>query len=310
MSNSKSLIFIVGPTAVGKSDAALKLAGILNGEIISCDAMQVYREINIASNKPSEKDIQKIKHHLINIIPVEEEFHVYRFNLLVGETVRDIIARGKIPILVGGSGLYVQVLLDGLFEKAQKNEEIRNNLSETARDKGLDFLYEQLKEKDPQAAQSIHPHDEKRIIRALEVYALTGEPFSKVKHDRKGLAQEYSTLIFGLNCDREKLYSTINKRVIAMFGRGLVDEVKALQNKKLSITAERVISIPEVKRYLAGECDLKTAQEEIMQHTRNYAKRQLTWFRKEKRIQWFDTDWFENLQDIAAAMKDCYDKTR
>ena len=283
---SKKIIFIIGPTGVGKTQVAFLLAGKLKGAIISCDAMQVYREANIASNKPSHKMLKEIPHHLINIICVEQNFNVATFNLLARAAIQQIHRENKIPIVTGGSGLYMSILLDGIFKGAGRNIKLRQVLQKEAEEKGKESLYGKLLLVDAQAAFSIHPHDTKKIIRALEVFADKKKPLSTVKKNRDGLWGKYDIRIFALSRARDDLYERINERVERMFSEGLVNEVEALMNQRLSDTAKSVIGIKEVTGFLEGQFSLERAQYLMKLNTRHYAKRQLTWFRKEKRLEW------------------------
>lgn len=288
--NSKRVLFIVGPTAVGKSDVAMLLANELGGEIISCDSMQVYREISIASNKPAANELRKIKHHLIDVISIDEDFDVMHFYGLVCQAIEKIHKRRALPIIVGGSGLYMQILLDGIFKGEGKNEQLRKELKSLAAKQGGEFLHERLKEVDPKSAERIHPHDTRRLIRALEVYETTRQPISSLQPNRSGLAQKYDIRLYGLLENREKLYARINERVDKMFEAGLLSEIEALRSKRLSLTAQHLIGIKEILSHLEGEWDLATAKDKMKQNTRQFAKRQMTWFRKEKRITWIDVE--------------------
>ena len=301
--NPRGVIFIVGPTAVGKSEVASVLAQQFKGEIVSCDAMQVYKEISIATSKPSPENLKKIPHHLIGIQSVKDEFDVARFNDLAQKAITAIFKKNKIPIIVGGSGLYMQILLDGIFPGGGKNEEVRRQLEEEAAAKGKDALYTRLKEIDPAAALKIHPGDQRRIIRALEVYETTRQPMSHVKTSRQGWWGKYDIQIFALNRDRIKLYDRINKRVEEMLAAGLVDEIKNLNVKMLSITAGRIIGVAEINGYLTGEYDLQRAKYLIQLNTRHLAKRQLTWFRKDKRLQWVMVEEDESAAETAKKIK-------
>jgi len=287
---SKKIIFIVGPTAVGKTEVALLLAKKLEAEIISCDSMQVYQEINIASNKPSTKILKEIPHHLINTVSITKEFDVVSFRKKAVEAINKIHKKNKIPIIVGGSGLYMQVLLDGIFKGPKKNERLRQELEKEAQAKGEQVLYQRLQELDPRAAAKIHPHDRKRIIRALEVFLTARKPISELQKNRQGLWGKFDIKIFALNRDRQELYESIDKRVEWMFQDGLVGEIQGLLPKKWSRTAEGLLGIKDVKGYLKGEYDLERAKYLMKLNTRHYAKRQLTWFRKDKRIQWLMMD--------------------
>lgn len=285
MSSSK-LIFIVGPTAVGKSQTASLLAQRINGEIISVDAMQVYQEVSVLSCKPDRKMRAVIPHHLMDVVSVKQNFDVMQFNIQALAALKEILARKKVPIFVGGSGLYMSVLLDGLFLGAPKNEEVREQLVLIAQTRGLKVLYQELEKKDPVAAYKIHPNDLKRIVRALEVTLSQGQPISTLQQKRAGLFGQYPIQIFCLNQERQKLYDTINHRVELMFEQGAVEEVKALKDVSLSLTAQKIIGIKEIKNYLKGDVTLDQVKQAIQQSTRQYAKRQLTWFRKDKRLCW------------------------
>ncbi len=283
-----SIVFIVGPTAVGKSEIAFLLAKKIKGEIVSADSMQIYKEINIASNKPEQAMMDEVPHHLIGIVSVEEDFDVARFNEMAVSCIHQIHQRGHVPIVVGGSGMYIQVLLDGIFEGAAKDEQLRQFLKKEAEEKGILYLYERLKQLDPEAAAKIHPNDLRRIIRALEVYELEHMPISELQKHRSGLWGKYDIKIFGLNMDRQKLYEKIEHRVDDMFDKGLIDEIISLRNFRLGYTADRMIGKDEVQGYLDGLYDLEKAKALMKMNTRRLAKRQMTWFRREKRIQWLD----------------------
>ena len=284
------IIFLVGPTAVGKTALSLKLARKINAEIISLDSMQVYQGIDILSSKPSLKLRHKIKHHLIDILSPDKEFDAAQYRRLAVKAIKDIHQGGKIPLFTGGTGLYLNVLLEGIFADAGKDEALRRELYNQAEILGSAYLHRKLQEVDPESALRIHPNDAKRIIRALEVHKLTGKPISELRKKRKGLLDKYEVTIFGLNKDREVLYKSIDRRVDEMFERGLVNEVKKLLTGNLSLTCKQAIGIREIRDYLEGKHDLEQAKDLLKKNTRNYAKRQLTWFRKDKRIIWLDAD--------------------
>jgi len=286
----KKIIFIVGPTAVGKSDIAASLALKTNGEIVSCDSMQIYKEISIASGKPSPEILKQIPHYLIGEISMEDNFDVGLFNQLALKAIHNVHSKGHLPIVVGGSGMYMQILLDGIFDEKGKDFRLREELKKRFLEEGSDVLYEELKEVDPEAASKIHPNDIKRLLRALEVYYHTRKPISEMQKKREGLWGHYDIHLFALNREREELYQRINERVDKMFDCGLIDEIKGLANLHLSKTAEAVIGIAEVRSYLKGECSLERAKENMKQNTRHFAKSQLTWFRKEKRLKWMDIE--------------------
>jgi tRNA dimethylallyltransferase len=293
------IIFLVGPTAVGKSEVAIALAKKINAEIISCDSMQIYKGMDILTSKPSLTLRKKIPHHLIDIVSPTIEYNVAKYRQKAVQKVKEIISRGKTPLFVGGTGLYMSILIDGIFKASSADKSIRQKLYEIAKKQGNKFLYEKLKRVDPQAVKIIHPHDVKRIIRALEVFETTGKPISELKRQRKGLSEKYRIKIFCLDMDRSRLYLRINRRVEKMFSQGLVKEVKKLLKERLKQTASSCIGIKELKGYFAGNYDLEEAKRLIKRNTRRYAKRQLTWFRKDKRIKWINLKGRENPNEVA-----------
>ena len=281
MTDRLPVIFIVGPTAVGKSAIAVALAALVNAEIVSCDAMQVYREAHIASDKPS-LDLQRhISHHLIDVVSVTEEFSAARYRALASAAVAGIHARGKVPLVVGGSGMYMMALLDGLFEG-----EVSPDLRAALLAADPTDLYTELQQVDPAAAAAIPPGNVRRVARALEVYKATGTPFSQAKQQRKGFWGKYAVRIFGLERSREELYRRAEARIDAMFAGGLVEEVQSLRALPLSSTGARIIGLPEVKGAVDGLYAIDHAGYLMKLHTRHYVKRQMTWFRKDKRIEW------------------------
>ncbi|MFA5059135.1 MAG: tRNA (adenosine(37)-N6)-dimethylallyltransferase MiaA [Candidatus Omnitrophota bacterium] len=284
--NLKRIVFIVGPTAVGKSSVALYLAKKINGEIISCDSMQVYRDVSVANNKPSDEYLKKCPHHLIDLISVSKEFDAAIFCRKAKAAIKEVHQKGRIPIIVGGTGFYMTALLDGIFKGAAKDEMLRKRLENQARLNGAGFLYKKLKKIDPVAASRIHPNDIKRIIRAVEVFMLTKIPISKLQKNRNGIWEKFDIKIFALNRDRAELYSLINARVDQMFADGLIDEMKKISLKKWSRTAQGMIGFKELRGYFNGECSLEESKEMMRLHTRRYAKRQLTWFRRDRRLRW------------------------
>ncbi len=284
--NQKKIIFIVGPTAVGKTDIAFLLAKKINGEIVSCDSMQVYKELSIASNKPPRETLKNISHHLINVVSVAKNFDVAAFRKRALAAIKKIHQKNKIPLIVGGSGLYMAILLDGIFTQAKKNLRLRQKLENEARAKGSQFLYEKLQSVDPAAAAKIHANDTRRIVRALEVFLSTKKPISQLQKERQGIWGCYDIKIFALSRERSELYEAINARVEAMFTQGLVEEIKKISKKRLSKTAQGILGIAEVQGFLKGEYDLERAKYLLKLKTRHYAKRQLTWFKRDKRLQW------------------------
>ena len=293
------VIFIVGPTAVGKSEIGTCLSSRLNAEIVCCDALQVYQEIFIASDKPSVQLRAAVVHHLVDILSVTEDFNVARYRELAVAAIEDIRARGKTPLIIGGSGMYMSVLLDGIFEGAAAKDDLREELIQELAAKGAGALHERLKVLDPQASVKIHPNDPQRIIRALQVAISTGQPISSLQQKREGLWGKLPIKLFALNRPREELYQRVEARVEDMFARGLVDEVTRVETLPISITARKLIGIPEVMGLLHGEYDLARAKYLMKLHTRHYVKRQLTWFRRDKRLVWVDIASNQSAAEIA-----------
>jgi len=278
------IIFLVGPTASGKTALSLKLAKKLNAEIISCDSMCVYKGMDILTSKPSTGDRKKIRHHLIDIIPPAREFSVADYRRMALKKIEDILRRKKTPLFVGGSGLYVKAVIDGLFPSAKKDPAFRRKQEALLERYGKTYLYKKLKNIDPGRARKIHPNDLRRVIRALEIYHTEKKPPSELKADTEPL--KYDFKILGLNPDRSQLYKNIEDRVEEMFKRGIVREVRRLSKKKLSMTAGKALGYSEILGYIKGRYSLEEARELLKKNTRHFARRQLTWFRPDKRIEW------------------------
>ncbi len=276
----------MGSTAVGKSAVAVELAKKIKAEIISCDSMQIYKGMDIITSKPAGPLRRKIKHHLIGLVPPEKEYNVSKYRKEALKCIKEIIKKGKVPVFCGGTGLYVSILIDGIFKGRAGNSALRKKLERQLKKYGRKYLYKKLKLVDRKAAEEIHPNDTKRVIRALEVFAATGRPISGLQAERKGLSRDYDIKIFCLNMERSSLYKKIDERVEHMFTQGLLAEARRLQRRKLSATSRYAIGINELKGYFKGKYDLEEAKRLIKRNTRHYAKRQLTWFRKDKRIQW------------------------
>jgi tRNA dimethylallyltransferase len=289
---SDQVLVILGPTCVGKTQASLKLADIINGEIISFDSRQIYRFMDIGTAKPTLEQREKVPHHLIDLISPDKRFTAADYGKKAREIIREIVERKRYPIAVGGSGLYLKALIEGFFEGPKANGKIRERLEREAQRFGEPHLFNRLKEVDPEAAERIHPNDSVRIIRALEVYELTGKPISTWQQEGKYDPFPMSFIKIGLHLDREKLYQRIDQRVDEMMNRGLLDEVKRLNEMgfTLRLKALKTVGYQELFAYLEGQLNLSEAVEKIKQNTRNYAKRQLTWFRKDKEIKWLDAE--------------------
>jgi tRNA dimethylallyltransferase len=282
------IVFLVGPTAAGKTSLAIKIAQKLDAEIISCDSMQVYKGMEILSSQPKRSELIKITHHLLAQVSPEKEFNVSRYRSLALKKIKEVHKKGKLPLFVGGSGLYMSVVIDGIFKIKAENKGIREKLYYQANKKGSLYLHQRLGKIDWRAASKIHPNDTKRIVRALEVFEVSGKPISELQATRTGLENKYDIKILGLDISRVELDQKINKRVDQMFRHGLVKEVKKLLSLKLSRTSRYAIGINEVKGYLDGLYSLDDAKELIKKNTRQYARRQMTWFRKDERIKWLN----------------------
>jgi len=293
------IVFIVGPTAIGKTEAAICLAKKLKAEIISCDSMQVYKRMNIITSKPELSLRKQIPHHLMDFVSPINEYNVVRYRQEALNKIKELVRKNKIPLFVAGTGLYMSILIDGIFKVKSQNKAVRKRLYQEAERKGSGYLYKRLQEVDPQAALKIHPHDARRIIRALEAFQACGKPISQLQKERKGLSNEFDIKIFALNMARDKLYERIEGRVDKMFRRGLLGEAKKLLKLKLSKTARYAIGMNEIKGYLDGRYDLEEAKRLMKKNTRNYAKRQLTWFRKDKRIEWVEIKEKETPESVA-----------
>ena len=287
----QKLIILTGPTAVGKSKLSIDLAKSIGGEIISADSMQVYKYMNIGTDKISPEKMGGVPHHLIDFLEPTEDFNVVMFQKLVREAITEISSRGKIPILVGGTGFYIQaVIYDIDFTETDEDDTYRKELEDIAKTIGAHVLYEKLQSVDPKSAEIIHENNVKRVIRALEYYKKTGKPISLHNEEQHQNSSPYDFYYFVLTDDRNTLYSRIDKRVDKMIAEGLEEEVKGLEKYHIPKTATSMQSLGyrEMIGYLEGEYDLDRAIYLIKRNTRHFAKRQLTWFRREKEVIWID----------------------
>ncbi|MBQ7469493.1 MAG: tRNA (adenosine(37)-N6)-dimethylallyltransferase MiaA [Pseudobutyrivibrio sp.] len=287
----KNLVILTGPTAVGKTALSINLAKAINGEIISADSMQVYKKMDIGTAKVMPEEMDGVKHYLIDAIEPTEDFHVVRFQKMVLEAMDEIYAKGKIPIICGGTGFYIQAILyDIQFTEQEIDENYRKSLEDFADENGNEALHERLNEVDPESAASIPAANRKRVIRAIEYFHQTGEKFSVHNEREKQRTSPYNFAYFVLNDDRAILYNRIDKRVDIMMKAGLLDEVKMLLSLgcKPGMTSMDGIGYKEIISYLDGNITLEEAVELIKKNSRNYAKRQLTWFRREKEVTWLD----------------------
>jgi len=302
--NKEKLLCIIGPTAVGKTKLSIDLAKQFHGEIISGDSMQIYRGLDIGTAKISKEEMKGIPHHLIDIKNPDESFSVYDFQQLVRKKISAITDRNHLPMVVGGTGLYIQaVIYDYQFSNQGKNNKIRSLLEERVKLEGIERLYQYLSKVDPETARQIHPNNERRVIRALEVYFSTGQTMAELKAKQQ-YTLLYDVAIVGLTMNRDILYKRINERVDQMIENGLINEAKALYDQGFkNVQATQAIGYKELFAYFDGKITLEEAVDQLKQNTRHFAKRQLTWFRNKMDVEWFDItnlkEYEKNLQKIS-----------
>lgn len=297
----ENLCVITGPTGIGKTNLSLKLAKSLNGEIISSDSMQIYKYMNIGTAKLSPLKMEGIPHHLLDIFYPNEDFTVSDFKLKAKSLITDINRKNKLPMVVGGTGLYINSLVYDLdFTKVVYDENIRTKYDKISKEKGLKYLHNLLEEIDPISANKININDKKRVIRALEIYDITKKPMSEYNKNFRKENKDYNLAMICLNMDRSKLYDKINKRVDYMIENGLIEEVKFLleMGYKPDSVALQGIGYKEIIMHLNKDSTLEESIDLIKQKSRNYAKRQLTWFRRDNRIKWIDVDEFEDFDSL------------
>lgn len=289
--NIKPKIYgVVGPTASGKTEYAIELAKKCGGEVVSCDSMQIYKHMDIGTAKPTQEEMDGIPHHMIDIAEPWESYSVARFVSEARACIDEVLERGRVPILCGGTGLYFDSVIKNIdFSEIESDPDYRSELMQTAKENGNEYVHNMLKKIDPKSAEAVHPNNLKRVIRALEIYKTTGK--TKTEIDRESVRESiYDAEIYGLNRPREELYERINRRVDIMLENGLLDEVKSLLEMGISrdATSMQAIGYKELAEYFEGSCKLFEAVEKIKQESRRYAKRQLTWFRKNKEIIWLN----------------------
>ena len=306
----KKIIVIVGPTAVGKTYVSVELAKKLNTEIISADSMQIYKGMDVGTAKITEDEKQGIIHHMIDIVCPDEEYSVSEFKNDAEEIIDRLSGDNKIPVLVGGSGLYVNSLIYDLdFGNAKSNKELREYYTYYYKEHGEDALYDKLKKIDPKAAEKVHKNNIKRVIRALEVYDITGKKFSELNTDIRKNSTKYDCILIGLSMERKLLYKRINQRVDEMLSSGLVDEVRSLIEKGYGqdLVSMKGIGYKEIIGYLEGNTDYDETVSILKRNTRRFAKRQYTWFLKDRNVKWFNMD---NLGNADNTIKDILDYLR
>lgn len=300
----EKVIAIVGPTASGKTKLSIEIAKELGGEIVSADSMQIYKEVDIATAKPSSKEMGDIKHYLIDIKNINEEFSVFDYVKLANKSIRKIISKGKLPIICGGTGLYIDSLLKNIeFQSNNRDEGLRKELLERAESNGVDSLIDELREIDPDSANRIHPNNLGRIIRAIEIYRVSGITMTQQIEESRKKGPAYDYLMIGLDFkDREKLYKRINTRVDKMIEEGLIEEARYVKDHQASKTLLNAIGYKEIFPAIEGnkieESKIKECIDRLKMETRRYAKRQLTWFRREENINWIYVDEYNEFNQI------------
>lgn len=287
----KPIVYVIGgPTASGKSKLAVELAKKVNGEIISADSMQIYKEMNIGTAKVNKEEMQGVQHYLVDFVSPDERYSVSNFKKDAEKAIEEILEKGKTPIVVGGTGLYIDSLIYGIeFQNEEVDLEYREKLNKIADEKGLESLYKKAQEIDPEAMKKISINDRKRIIRVLEIYHKTGKTKTEQELQSRKNEVKYEYKVFAITMDREKLYERIEKRIDFMIEQGLIEEIKQILEKYHTFpTAMQGLGYKEVVEYLEGSCTKEEMIEKIKKETRHYAKRQLTWFRKNKETIWLD----------------------
>lgn len=303
----QKLLIIAGPTGVGKTELSIKLAKLLNGEVISADSMQIYKYMDIGSAKVTKDEMQGIKHHMIDVVLPSENFTVVDYKNMAEKEINNVIEQNKLPIIVGGTGLYINSLTCNMnFTEAESDIEYRKYLEDLAIEKGNEYVHNLLKEIDPISYEKIHANNLKRVIRALEVYKVSGKPFSSFNDLETFYKSKYDIYYYVLTMNRDKLYDRINIRVDKMFSDGLLQECKNLKELGYNTTMQSMqgIGYKEVLYYLDNKITLEEAREMIKQGSRNYAKRQLTWFRKDPRVKFINKDIYSEEAILNLIIKD------
>jgi len=305
--SNKRVLFIVGPTASGKTRLSLHVTKKCKAEIVSADSRQVYRYMDIGTDKPVASEREAVPHHCIDIRDPDDYFSAGEYGKLARGIISEIFLRSNLPIVVGGSGLYIRALVDGVFEGNYRDASIREKLKRRADKEGLEALYRRLSEIDPDAVEKIHPNDKRRIIRALEVYEISGQPISRIQATKTEPA-DFLPVFWGLRWPREVIYRRIEERVVRMVDSGLVQEVKKLRDMGYGLQNNSLHSVgyKEIVDHLEDRTTLQEAVHLIKQNTRRFAKRQLTWFRQDERIQWIDVqepvDWNVLAETVLASL--------
>ncbi len=303
---SRPLVVLVGPTAVGKSEIGIRLAAALDTEVLTADSRQVYRGMDVATDKPTLEQRARVPHRLIDLVDPDESFNAGDYRQLALQDIERLYGERRLPLVVGGTGLYVRTLIHGLCDAPPADQHYRDSLVQQARTEGRQFLHGELRRVDPDLAERLHPHDEVKIVRALEVHRVSGRRLSEIHRQHRFSEQSFTLLMIGLIRDRERLYRRIDQRVDAMFARGVVEETAQLLAKGYGrdLGAMKGLGYRQIAGCLAGEYDEAEARRLLKRDTRHFAKRQLTWFRKEPGLQWWSLDTLENSEDIAGRLGD------
>ena len=301
MNEKKRILAVVGPTASGKTALSVELALKYNGEVISADSMQIYKGMSIATAKPDKAEMKGVPHHLMDFLDPKESFSVSDYTVLANKAAEDIISRGRLPVLCGGTGLYVRSFLENIqFTEEKSDPQLRRELNERYVNEGGERLIEELKGFDPETASRLLPSQSKRIIRAIEIYRLSGITMSEAIRRSRAVPSPFDPLVLGITfADRQKLYDRIDMRVDKMLEQGLIGETKRFYESDIGSTACAAIGYKELKPYLDGEKTLDEAADHLKQETRRYAKRQLTWFRKDAYVNWIEADRTDSVLDEA-----------
>lgn len=302
------IIAVAGPTAAGKTEFAIQIAKALDGEVVSCDSMQLYKYMDIGSAKPTPEQMAEVPHHLVDMIDPRDDFSVAKYQKLAKEAISDIFARGKQPVICGGTGLYLESLIYDLdFAAEPEGEHAREKYYEIAEQEGPEVLYSLLQEKDPESAARIHPNNIKRVVRALEAFD-NGKPIDDI-NTAPEKTKDYDVTLIGITRDREELYDRINRRVDQLMEMGLLDEVKSLVGMGLTFDdiSMKGIGYKEIIGYLNGEYDLDEAVRLIKRNTRHFAKRQMTWFRRYDDLEWFNVSEYEDSEECLKEILDYID---
>ena len=301
---SRPLVVLVGPTAVGKSEIGLRLARTLDTDLLTADSRQVYRGMDIATDKPTLEQRQGVPHCLIDLVDPDESFNAGQYRQQAVQEIERLYGERRLPLIVGGTGLYVRTLMHGLCDAPRADQAYRASLLQQAHAQGRDFLHSELTRIDPELAARLHPHDEVKIVRALEVYHLSGRRLSDVQQQHRFAEQPFSVILVGLNRDRAQLYRRIDTRVEAMFARGVIEETEQLLAKGYGrgLGAMKGLGYQQVAGYLAGDYDRAEALRLLKRDTRHFAKRQLTWFRKEPGLRWWSLSEQDSPEDVAGRL--------